>query len=199
MPYIIGKRSYATETYPVGPRGGGGGGVLQWGFDQTLKGQDGVLSLSRLRRDFDGNPIRVRLTNLTPGNGLRVLWTGNFENDALEEFNSISVIPIVSFAPVPEPAFPADYGLLIMAGDYEPFLSGEQDDYRTLAGLGVSIIPDGVTQATIELMGQSNASVRYGITFVMRGVQLEASELAASILAPTAYPDDPGWSEVVPI
>jgi len=25
MPYIIGKRSYATETYPSGPRGGGGG------------------------------------------------------------------------------------------------------------------------------------------------------------------------------
>jgi hypothetical protein len=166
MTFIVGRGRYARQVYPS-RRGGGGGAIIQCGYDQVI--DDGIFLIPPSSggfypRQLTGDPLRVTLPNVVPGNFLEVDFRACMEKSPdyyaeQWEYGSVAVVSFDGNPPEPGNTFAiqdSSTGHTDFADSAPPGSGGDQPIINVTALAGV-IIPDGAVAAIVQILFESNA------------------------------------------
>lgn len=171
MSHIMGRGRYARETYP---RGGGGAlaSIIQVGYDQvvtTLAQEDinipaGVSQF--FPRNVMGDPLRVTLPAVAPGNFLEVDFRAALLKDEVYYYirNQVQTLALVTFNGVPPILAPSATVFVIQDGsaghaDDEPTLNDGDQPVFPLVALAAVQIPAGATSAIVQILISTSAAL----------------------------------------
>lgn len=172
MTFIVGRGRYARQVYPS-RRGGGGGAIIQCGYDQVVSEEDFLIPPEEeavFPRDITGDPLQVTLPNVVPGNFLEVDFRACMEKsqDYYAEQWEYASVAIVSFdgnPPEPGNAFAiqdSSTGHTDFADSAPPGSGGDQPIINVTALAGF-VIPDEAVlgfppvAAIVHILFESNA------------------------------------------
>lgn len=153
MSHVIGRGRYAREVYPI-PRSGGGG-FPRVGYDQPIEGLTLPPAFPALfPRDVAGDPLRVTLPGVTPGNTLEVDLRFNVLTEPTEydpAISSFAAMAVVTFDG--STAFPGTFQAIVDSWAFEYVdIYGEEFGARSVSSLVAVEIPVGATTAVVEVL-----------------------------------------------
>jgi hypothetical protein len=186
MSHIIGHGRYARETYPERGRGGSGG-VLQVGYDQPIEALEvAPAALAPFPRDLAGNPLRVALPGVTPGNTLEVDLRFNVKgtmSDYSADFD-FAVIAAVAFDG--STTYPGTFQVILNSAASESTLL-EDDSVHSLSSLAAVEIPVGATTAAVVVIFTTTQLIRVdGVADVFANSEFLSATLKVSEIAQSA-------------
>lgn len=198
--HIIGRGRYARETYPSRSAQTG---VVQMGYDQAIA-QFTILPTTSafFPRDGVGNPLRVILPGVRPGNTLEIDFRACLEKAEAYYYiiNEVRTVAFVTFngvAPVLTPSATVFAVQDSTSGHKESDVtpdSGDQPIFNMTA-LAAVVIPAGATIATVQIVLATAAGIIVDGSATQgdsRFATLKCSELSSLLMS------QPGPGALVP-
>ena len=143
-------------------------------------------------RKSDGSPLKVVLSDVTPGNFLEVDFRANLEAAVDQSYPTeftVKAIPVVTFDGS-APAVPSATTFFIVNGFATSLFqdvvgSSTIGDRQSMSSLALVKIPDGATKATVQVLYISDGDVNVGgaVSFQQNGLgaTLKVWELAGDV------------------
>lgn len=173
---------------PSGPLADPERGIVQVGYDQPI--QEFIIppaSVAKFPRDIAGNPLKVVLPDLTPGNTLEIDWRATLQaalDDTYATTFQFYALAGVTFDGS-EPTVPSATTFFVLnsygGSEFADPVGegGNIADIQSMTGLAAIQIPVGATTATVELFYNSSGDV------IVQGTNLppdlDVSGLAATL------------------
>jgi hypothetical protein len=169
-------------------------GLIQVGYDQPVDLMDiPPASFAKFPRNLAGDPVKVILPNVIPGNALEVDWRANLvsqEGGAYAVTFGFAMVALVSFDGS-EPTSPSLTSFFIVdSWGISAFDNTNAEDSQSISGLAAVLIPDGAVTATVELLYISTGDVivateEASLTLKVSEIGIESvSQIGPGSLAP---------------
>jgi len=188
-----GRRPFLRRG-PSGPLAESQGGIVQIGYDQPTDALVVPPALGAFfPRNFAGDPLRVILPQVTPGNTLEVDWRANLEAGIDVAYSTDflwEAIAVVSFNGV-APVVPSALSFFVVnSWGSSQFVNptAQIPDVQSITGLAAIPIPDGATDAIIQLLYISPGAVIVGGTLNKQDITglsatLKATEISENVVS----------------
>lgn len=177
---------------PSGPLADPERGIVQVGYDQPIETLIIPPGVGKYPRDLAGNPLKVVLPDVTPGNVLEVDWSSTLINLLDVSYVTSGLFYALAFVTFDgsEPTIPSatTFGVVnSYAGSEFNNPDVSTSDVQSMRGLAAIRIPAGATIATVELFYVSDLDVE--VTGTIQGTppssagSLKVTELATQIVS----------------